>query len=143
MVRKEFGQFISDRRKSLNLSQKDIADRLMTSPQTISNWERALFLPEFSILGLLANALKLSFSDLINMNPTDASTYVEETRLFNITSFAKNLQFLRKYHNLSQTDLAKKLNSVNYATISNWEREIGLPSLAQLKELATILELPI
>lgn len=50
---------------------------------------------------------------------------------------ANNLKILRNQYNLSQKDLAKKLN-VSYKTISHWESGYTEPSLDVLITLKNI-----
>ena len=50
-----------------------------------------------------------------------------------------NIKRLRKEQNMSQEDLASKLN-IARPVISNWERGIGEPSTSQLARLAQILK---
>lgn len=52
--------------------------------------------------------------------------------------FKDNLKTLRKFNNLSQQDLALKLN-VSFKTISHWEQGYSEPSLSQLIKLKEIL----
>lgn len=52
--------------------------------------------------------------------------------------FTDNLRNLRKLKNLSQQELAKKLN-VSFKTISHWELGYSEPSLFMLKKLKEIL----
>lgn len=53
--------------------------------------------------------------------------------------FSKNLQELRKKNNLSQEELAEKIN-VAKQTISKWELGETVPNLEQARSLADILK---
>lgn len=53
--------------------------------------------------------------------------------------FAKRLKYMRKYRNLSQEELGKKVNSTK-GTISNYENEHSTPSNEMLVQLANVLE---
>ena len=54
-------------------------------------------------------------------------------------SFGDNLKRLRVKANLTQEQLAIKLN-ISRQSISKWERDVGLPNLTYLKPLSKILK---
>lgn len=57
-------------------------------------------------------------------------------------NFAKNLKKLRQDNNLSQEDIAEKLNT-SFKTISHWETGYSEPSLTQLEKLSKIFDVTI
>lgn len=60
------GQYIQSRRKELGLTQKDLADKLIISPQAISKWETGDSLPDTSILVSLADVLNTTTDKILN-----------------------------------------------------------------------------
>lgn len=52
-------------------------------------------------------------------------------------NFSEKLKNLRKHHNLTQGDLAKKI-FVTRTAISKWETGMGYPSIESLKQLSTL-----
>ena len=54
-------------------------------------------------------------------------------------SFGKRLRALREKKNLSQEDLARKLN-ISRQSISKWEQGISYPSILYLVPLTQILD---
>ncbi len=61
----KIGNLIQRRRKEMNLTQKNLADRLFLSDKTISKWERGIGLPDVTILPLLANQLGITLDSLM------------------------------------------------------------------------------
>ena len=59
------GQTISDLRKSHNMTQLELADKLNISFQAVSNWERGISMPDIAKLPELANLLDTSIDDLL------------------------------------------------------------------------------
>lgn len=59
------GKLISEKRKKLNMSQKELADKLFITDKAVSKWERGLSFPDISILIPLAEILKISLYDLL------------------------------------------------------------------------------
>lgn len=59
------GVLIAETRKSLNLTQKDLAENLHVSIQAVSKWERGLSFPDVLLLEPLAELLSLSVSELL------------------------------------------------------------------------------
>ncbi|MDR0442791.1 MAG: ankyrin repeat domain-containing protein [Treponema sp.] len=59
-----------------------------------------------------------------------------------MNNVSSNIRRLRKELNMSQDDIASKLN-IARPVISNWERSIGEPSTSQLARLAQILNVSI
>lgn len=59
------GRFISERRKSINLTQKELANKLNITDKAVSKWERGLSFPDISILIPLAEILNISLYDLL------------------------------------------------------------------------------
>ncbi|WP_049660428.1 helix-turn-helix domain-containing protein [Bacillus sp. FJAT-27231] len=58
--------FIRELRKSKNMTQKELAERLNITDKAVSKWERGLSYPDISILSSLADILGVSVSELLN-----------------------------------------------------------------------------
>jgi transcriptional regulator with XRE-family HTH domain len=73
------GQVVRDRRKELGLSQEDLAHRARLSVRTIQEWERLdAANPQLESLDRLAEALRLSLSELIERLDPDLDDGSEE-----------------------------------------------------------------
>ncbi len=135
------GSFILERRKELGLSQKDIAEHLNVSIPTVYLWEKNERLPDLSLLGGLANILKVDLESLINCE-TNLINNIDNENSFDINNFSKNFTILRKLSNHSLSSLAEILN-IRYQKISKWENGESLPSINELKECAKIFNVTI
>ncbi len=60
------GKFIAEYRRSLGLTQQELADRLNLSNKTISKWESGAGSPDISNLAELAGVLGVTVDDLLN-----------------------------------------------------------------------------
>ena len=72
------GMIISDARKKLKMTQKDLADKLFVSDKAVSKWERGLCFPDISVLIPLTEILKISLYDLLKGEKMNKEE-VEET----------------------------------------------------------------
>ena len=66
-----FGKKILDARKKANLSQKEIAEKLNITRQTVSKWESNETVPNINQVKLLAKIYKISLEELLNYNKVD------------------------------------------------------------------------
>lgn len=62
---KQFGAFIAQQRRELELTQGQLADRLHITDKAVSRWERGLGFPDISTLQPLAEALNLTIAELM------------------------------------------------------------------------------
>lgn len=72
------GSIICEARKKLNMTQKELADKVYVSDKAVSKWERGICFPDISVLIPLTEVLGISLYDLLKgekMNKKD----VEET----------------------------------------------------------------
>lgn len=66
MINKQHvGKRIAYRRRNLNLSQADLADKMGVSPQAISKWETGIALPDIERLLALSDLFKVSINELL------------------------------------------------------------------------------
>ena len=65
------GNFIAQKRKEKNMSQKELAEHLHITDKAISKWERGLSFPDITILIPLSEILNVSLYDLL----TGGSSY--------------------------------------------------------------------
>ena len=72
------GIIISEARKKLNMTQKDLADKLYVSDKAVSKWERGLCFPDISVLIPLTEILNISLYDLLRGEKVNKKE-VEET----------------------------------------------------------------
>ena len=60
----KIGKFISTSRKSKEITQEQLAEKLGVSKNAVSKWERGLNLPDASIMQELCNNLEISLNEL-------------------------------------------------------------------------------
>lgn len=61
----KFGAFVAQLRKELNLTQKDLAERLNVTDKAVSKWETGKGFPDVKLLEPLAQILGVSLVELI------------------------------------------------------------------------------
>lgn len=65
------GRTISERRKKLNMTQAQLAERLNVSNKSISRWETGTTMPDISLLIPLSEILEISLNDLLDGETED------------------------------------------------------------------------
>lgn len=65
------GKFIAKKRKSMNMTQNELAEQLHITDKAVSKWERGLSFPDISILIPLAEILNISLYDLLKGGSED------------------------------------------------------------------------
>ena len=60
------GMFIARKRKELNLTQAQFAERLGISSKSVSKWERGKCMPDYGIVNELCDALGITVSELLD-----------------------------------------------------------------------------
>lgn len=74
---KSIGQKIADARKKMNLSQAELAQQVLISPQAVGKWERGESMPDISTLNRLAEILGVDlnyFSDSFQAKSIETKT---------------------------------------------------------------------
>ena len=72
MDREMLGRFIAQRRKELDLTQRELAEALHVTDKAVSKWERGAGCPDISLLEPLAEALGLSVDQLLTYQTAPA-----------------------------------------------------------------------
>ncbi len=70
MDAKKFGCFVAERRKDLNMTQKDLATKIHVTDKAVSRWERGLGFPDINTIEELADALNVSITELMTSETT-------------------------------------------------------------------------
>ena len=60
------GTFIARKRKELNLTQAQLAERLGISGKSVSKWERGKCMPDYAVVNELCDALGVTVSELLD-----------------------------------------------------------------------------
>lgn len=79
---KKTGKIISESRKAMNMTQKDLAKKLFITDKAISKWERGLSFPDISTLIPLTETLNISLYDLLkgaDMNKKEVEKVLKNT----------------------------------------------------------------
>lgn len=78
MDAQKFSAFLQARRKSLNLTQAALAEKLHVTDKAVSRWERGVGLPDINLLEPLAEALQISLTELIRSEKMEADTLTKD-----------------------------------------------------------------
>lgn len=100
----KLGRFISELRRSGNLTQKDLAEKLGVTDKAVSKWERGVSCPDISLLTPLAHCLEVSVTELLNGEKSiissqkddknvveEAISYSEKSTAFKVDRIKKNI----------------------------------------------------
>ena len=68
------GNNISERRKSMGLTQEELAAKLGVSPQAVSKWENNLSCPDISLLPDISKLFNISVDELLGVAGTNEKT---------------------------------------------------------------------
>ena len=70
MQKEQFGILLTTLRKKNGISQKEMAERLSVSTSAVSKWEHGKNLPDMTMLGSIAEILRVSCDELLNPEKT-------------------------------------------------------------------------
>ena len=77
------------------------------------------------------------FKNIFGRHPDRLEFY-----MFNMTEIGRRITELRKQHNMTQLELADKMN-ISFQAVSNWERGNSMPDISKLPELSAIFGISI
>lgn len=133
---KQFGEFLSKRRKQLHVSRSFIAEKLGYSKQIVYSWEKGNSYPNLSCWDKLSEILQIDINGLLNCKVTNRNAKYK----FDEEKFVFYIKELRIQHNLTQKELADKIG-VNHKTISSWENDSSLPTVENFISLAQVFNI--
>ncbi len=119
----EVGKYIYKQRKSLNLTQKELGEKLYISPQAISKWEKGETLPDTNILLLLADVLETSVDKIL----TGGKFVFQKRKEINISNILKGfkaLEDLKLYFGSKSTFYLGAIEGINNKMNIDFEESI-------------------
>ena len=87
----KFGDNLRNLRKSKNLSQEDLSERVGVSRQSVSKWESGAAYPEMNNLLILCKIFNCRINDLLSEKIEDFDSFDEEVKM-NIAKLNKQEQ---------------------------------------------------
>ena len=126
---------LRESRELIDKKQKDIAELMKVNFTTVSGWETGKDTIRLKRLIEYANYFNYSLDYLFGLTRTNDTNYLPLT--INLDLIAKNLKLLRKKHNLTQADVAKKINTTQ-ASYAHYENAINLIPTTFLYNLTLI-----
>ena len=87
----KFGENLKSLRKSKNISQEILADKVGVSRQSVSKWETGEAYPEMNNIIALCTIFKCNINDLVNDNMIDLDSLDEEVKM-SVVKFKKEKQ---------------------------------------------------
>lgn len=74
----KIGRFIQTSRKQINMTQRELADKLGVSDKLISKWETGNGMPDISIINDVCNVLNVSVNELLSGESLPPEKYSEK-----------------------------------------------------------------
>lgn len=74
----KIGKFIAERRKAVNLTQAQLAEKLSITDRAVSKWENGRALPDSSVMLFLCEILNISVNDLLSGEVVTMENYNKE-----------------------------------------------------------------
>lgn len=122
-------------RENMDLKQKDIAEMFGVHFATVSGWETGKDTIPLERLIEYANRFNFSLDYLFGITKQNDTSYLPLEIDLNV--IAQNLRKIRKSHNLTQEDVAKKINT-SQASYAHYENSVNLIPTTFLYNLTDI-----
>lgn len=81
MDAENMGLLISEQRKELKMTQKELAEKIGVTDKAISKWERGKGLPDINMIEPLSEALEIGIADIITGKKDVEKTKEEEEKI--------------------------------------------------------------
>ncbi len=111
---------IYELREDNDMYQKDVASLLGVKQQTYSLWENGDNIVPLKHLNTLSNFYGVTMDYIFKLTDENNFNNIKQTKSLNKKDIGTRLQKIRKEHNLTLRELAKKLNTTS-STISQYE----------------------
>lgn len=91
------GNFIGKKRKELNLTQAQLAEKLGVSNKTVSKWENGKCMPDYGIIQPLCAELGISISELMDgeEQPQDSIRAYDDSQILDLIKRTQALESQR------------------------------------------------
>lgn len=99
MNTEKIGNFIKEKRKEKNLTQKELAIKLNITDRAVSKWERGLGCPDVSLLENLSKVLDVSIVEILNGE--DLKEEIKNKHIINSINYSKESYKLKIKSNLN------------------------------------------
>ena len=91
------GKYISQKRRELNLTQEELAEKLGVSNKTISKWENGKCMPDYSIIQNLCDSLHTTLAELMDGEDADSSVRVyDDNQILDLLRRTQELEKQRR-----------------------------------------------
>lgn len=105
MNTQKIGTFIAKKRREKNMTQQELADKLLLTGKTISRWENGNYMPDLSIIIDLATILDTSVYELLLgeeiINKQQDNIETEIRFLYSLSEEEKILNYFKSFNELS------------------------------------------
>ncbi len=96
MSNEGMANFICELRKSKQLTQKQLAEKLNITDKAVSKWERGLSYPDITILSQLADVLGVTTGELLNAHRDEAPVPNSDILIQNTFEYAEKLTVTKR-----------------------------------------------
>lgn len=135
----QYGNVIAKYRKSLNLTQKQLADKLYVSPQAVSKWEKNQSQPELATIKTLADLFNITldqfFEEGKSVEPASNEIIQEHACIVCLKPFDKSSMVDTEDGSMCgacHTELANETQAIEMAQLEK-------PTATQFKQLSGII----
>ena len=91
----KIGEFIASKRKEVNLTQAELAEKLGITDRAVSKWENGICMPDAGNIPELCKILKISINDLFSGEVVDMKDFEKQAEE-NLLSLKKNEEEINK-----------------------------------------------
>jgi len=148
-INKTFAERLAAELEIVNLTQKEFSEKVGVTEATISRYLTGNRTPRMEILSNIAKVLKISIDDLLYVTEISNKDFTVENNLNealnnpnNKEIFAKRLIGVLYKNDMSQSELAKKLN-ITKSTVSKYTTGVNYPDTEKLILMAELLNVSI
>ena len=121
-------EIIREARKSLHMTQAELADKLEVNRATLSKYENGEIIPPLKQLEKLADVLEISAEDLLR-------------RKVRASTIGDNIKHLRESHGMTQAELGQ-IAGVTDKAVSTWEADLKVPRMGAVQKMADYFQIP-
>jgi len=146
MSNEKMGLFIAELRKSQNMTQKDLAEKLNVTDKAVSKWERGLCYPDIALLSPLASTLGITAGELLNGEKDENTNPDTNQAIDNVLQYADKAvkirtKSTRKRTVLTATGVAMLVISLMlmfYPNMARWRNVRAQQRIIQYADIATL-----